>query len=220
MTKSNRLGAWYVIAVLTAILLNHCNTGEADMRKQLDMLHSVVLLKVMNGGTGSGIVVSSDEEYGTSLVLTAQHVVEGTKPGQIMVKFYPDKEEYPAAIVRMSDMHDMALLRVNHYHPYVTRNIFLTELNIFTPVVSIGAGMGRKPFPKLGIVESYSNSHMHVSAPIIFGDSGGGVFTEIDGEWYLVGMMVAVPMLNPFTPVTHIARCYNIFSIVEFLKKL
>lgn len=203
--------------VLMLLLLLYATNGGADMKAKLDMLHSVVLVSVANSGTGSGIVMLSDKETNSTVILTALHVVRKSNPGDLMVTFYPDKEEYPAELIKRSGMYDMALLRVNHYHPYEASHVYLSELNVFTPIMAIGAAMGKKPFPKEGIVERYTNSHMHTSAPIMFGDSGGGVFTEVEGKWCLVGMMIAVPLVNPHYPVAHMAINYNIFSIVEFM---
>jgi hypothetical protein len=205
--------------ILFALLTLYATEGVPDMSKRMDMLHSVVLISVTNGGTGSGIIISSDEELGTSIILTAQHVIHKARPGSITVTVYPNEKEWPAEIVSKSKMYDLALIRINTYHPFVAADILLNPLEPFVPVIGIGAGMGHKPHPRAGMVEEVNEYQFYTSSPIIFGDSGGGIFTYVESEkkWFLVGLMTSVPMINPYCPVTHQAISYTIKTIQEFL---
>lgn len=119
----------------------------------------------------------------------------------------------------MSDKYDLALLRIDVVHEYVAQRGEKRELEVFTPVFKVGGAIGRKPFPTEGIVTEFSKDTggLVTSAQIFFGDSGGGIFTMQDGQPILVGIAIALPMWSKHYPVAHIALCYNIYAIEEFL---
>ena len=189
---------------------------EMDIMGKHEMLYTAVLITAK--GSGSGVVVYSGNGY--SLILTAQHVISDSKDGEVYAALYPQEEEHPAKVVKTSNDYDLAIVRIEHEHDHVAKRMS-GELSVFTPVWKIGSGLGQDPFPTEGMISAYDEFTMTVTSPIIFGDSGGGIFIEIDGEYYLVGTVtsVAVARLGPFPNVVpHMANAYNMFAIEDFFK--
>jgi len=202
---------------LLLALLCFSTVGVADMTdKKLDQMLYTATLITRDGGGGSGVVVYSGNGY--SLIVTAQHVVSDAET--ISVALYPQEKEYPAKIVKTSLDYDLALVRIEVEHDHVAKRV-LAELRPFDEVYKVGSGLGNAPFPSKGIVSEFNGFTMRVSSPIIFGDSGGGIFTKIKGEYYLVGIVisVAIARLGVFPNVVpHMANCYNSFAIEDFFK--
>ena len=70
----------------------------------------------------------------------------------------------------------------------------IDSLEIFTPILNVGAGSGRPPYPSIGVI---SQKYMEdagleflwqISAPSIYGKSGCGVFTMDD--YSMLGIVV------------------------------
>jgi len=217
--------------ILFIVLLMFATTGVAEMKltDKLDMLHTVALVTVTSsnggpGGTGSGVVIHAEKSLfkGHILVLTAQHVVRNPDVGGLYVTLFPSEKMYPAEIVKTSAKYDLALLRVDVYHQHVAERGELIELSVFDRIIKIGSGMGEDPFPTLGIIENFEDDtgKMHISAPIVFGDSGGGIFTEENGKYVLVGIVQGTAVAgfkgHPVV-VSFMGLCYNIFAINDFL---
>jgi len=193
------------------------SVGVADMNdKKLDQMLYTATLLMSNGGSGSGVVVYSGNGY--SLIVTAQHVIRDAE--NISVALYPQEKEYPAKVVKTSLDYDLALVRIEVEHKYVARRV-LAKLDVFDRVYKVGGGLGNSPFPTEGIVSSTADMVFQASSPIIFGDSGGGIFIKIGRNYYLVGIVisVAVARLGVFPNVIpHMANCYDAFALEDFFK--
>ena len=209
--------------ILFIVLLMFATTGVAEMKlyQKLNTLHTVALITVNSekgSGTGSGVVVASGEGY--SLILTVNHVVKGAKAGDLFVTLYPSEVTVPAYIVKKSSKYDLALLKIDVYHEHVARRISPEVLPPFTDLWKMGAGNGETPFPTHGVIEEFEadTGLMHISAPIIFGDSGGGIFLNSTGE--LIGVVVGTAVTgykgHPVV-VSFMGLCYNIYAINDFL---
>jgi S1-C subfamily serine protease len=201
-----------LLVVMFVVILSAChlNEGGSIMQKHVEMLYPVV--RIDAGALGSGVVILSQENY--SLILTAKHVV-GLKR-KVKIVFYPDEVEYDGKVIKRSKDHDLALIRVEHYHPYVAKFALNLCPPVFTKVYKVGGGLGLEPFPGEGIVTGIDDYVMTVSSLIIFGDSGGALFVKEDGHYRLTGTLVAVAS-SKGGPVYHIGVVHNMNSILEFL---
>lgn len=206
--------------VLILVLFIGIFTGVREMKtsSKLEMLYSAALITVDGKGGGSGIVIHSDNKIESSLIITARHVVKDAEPGDLWVTLYPSGLKYPASVIRLSDMYDLALIRVDVYHPNVAKLGKVRLLLPFTEVTKIGSGLGMTPFPTTGIVESFSKTEglMTVSSPVIFGDSGGGIFIKEKTGYRLVGIVIALPAANKM-PISHMGIAHNVYAIMQFL---
>lgn len=181
-------------------------------QKHEQMLFTAVTVE--GEGSGSGVVISSEEDF--TLILTAKHVVEGTD--EVDITFYPDGEEHVGSIIKMSKKRDLALIAVEGYtHPYVAE-IAGNELPaVYTPIWKVGGGLSIAPHPGEGIITGLPKNIIQHDAGTIFGDSGGGLFVQDEDEQFrLLGIIIAVAMAGK-SPMTHIGLAQDIGCITRFL---
>jgi len=211
-----------LLALMACIIFSSKTEGhEMNLEKKYQALNSVVFISA-GKGSGSGVVISSTKEG--SVILTARHVVKKAKVGQLFVKFFPSEKKFPASIVHMSDTYDLATLFVKRKHEYIARIKVSTDMPIFYPVIKIGAGMSKRPYPAEGVVSTYDadTGFMTTSSPCIYGDSGGGIFAEIADMYFLVGIITTVGLVPTGMggiPIPHICGSHNMYAIEEFLSE-
>ena len=212
-----------LIALMMCIIFSSTTEGhEMDLKKKYHALNSVVYISA-DKGSGSGVVIPYKGKG--SLILTARHVVEKARVGQLFVTFFPSKKKYPASILKMSDTYDLARILVKNYeHPFVAKLKVSTDMPIFQPVIKIGAGATREPYPTEGVVSLFDadSGFMMTSSPCIFGDSGGAIFAEIADTYFLIGIVTTVglvPVKGGAIPIPHICGSHNMYAIEEFLSE-
>lgn len=186
------------------------------------VLYPVVLVTT-SGGYGSGVVVGVNASEGYSLILTSKHVVGSRDNGfkEFKVTVYPEDRNYPAQLVLKSKEYDLALLRIDMVHPYPAK-LANVMLDVFQPVIRVGASVLQEPYPVYGHVSKYNTATVYHSATCYFGDSGGGLFTklatldengkEIGQDYYLIGQTTLIAGAN------HICGGYNAQAIAWFLQ--
>lgn len=202
---------------LLAVLLSVASTvggHEMDIVHKLEqMLYPSVRIQTGNEGTGSGVVIESNNDY--TLILTARHVIDHNKV--LTVVTYPDEEEHSALVVKVSLKYDLAIIAIKSSHPYVAKLADLSEYSVFTPVWKVGAGLGLDPHPGDGIITINEEDTMTINAHVIYGDSGGPVFIEDNGKYKLVGIVYSVAIVNPIVPASHIGQAHNLNAVWDFL---
>ncbi len=132
-----------------------------------------------------------------------------------------------ADIMEWNKQHDLALLKLRAddkthtviRHPMGKEN----ELRIFTPVLVCGAGLGHAPFPTQGMISSLTDEidnlpYYMVSAPSIFGNSGGACFLTQTREFIGIPSRLAITFTS-WAPnaVTHMAYLIPISRIYKWL---
>ena len=105
---------------------------------------------------------------------------------------------YDAEIVAYEPEEDIALLRLTTpvRLKYVAKLIDrkrLVQLRMFNEVYAVGCSLGQDPVASHGMLTGLSviiahRNYWMMSAPIIFGNSGGAVFVNIDGQHYFTGI--------------------------------
>ena len=207
-----------------------------------DLLYPSV--KITAGGvTGSGVVISHRRDAESIYILTAAHVVGDYSEVTVTFYSYrrPARrsamaggdaaafgeprlwrevaEKIEASVVITDTNKDLALLRVlsasavkpaklapRDYKPY-----------IFTPVWVVGCSLGLPPRPSFGYLSALGDSavnYWEVSAPIVPGNSGGGVFLKDTHE--LIGIAVWVRTYREQL-ITTMAGIVPLQNIYEFL---
>lgn len=97
-------------------------------------------------------------------------------------------------------------------------------LQLGTEVFAIGAGLGRPPFTTDGLVaitdfQVDGYPYLMATAPIIFGNSGGGLFqwSNKRGRFELIGVPSKVSAAGWSTVVTHMAWSIPVSTVRAFL---
>jgi S1-C subfamily serine protease len=160
-----------------------------------DLVHATVAIMI-NGGSGSGVIVSPE-----GLVITAAHVTND--PKKQMKVLLSDGRELPATSLGVDHETDGALLQINApgpfpYRPYVeTKTYKVNDWVIATghpggPVVGRPAPVRLGRISEAGTKNGFSDA-ITTSATVISGDSGGplynlkgeviGINSNISGSW-------------------------------------
>ena len=136
-----------------------------------------------------------------------------------------------AEIVAYDKSRDLALLRVKDTErqmPYVA-TLYPEGLDegpwIFQTVYAVGAGLGKPPFPTMGLLAGYGrdqdgNELYLSSSPIIFGNSGGSLYVYSPRRTYeLIGVPSMVSAYGWGNVVSHMALSRPIAEIRIFLRE-
>ncbi|MBI4712855.1 MAG: trypsin-like peptidase domain-containing protein [Planctomycetes bacterium] len=135
-------------------------------------------------------------------------------------------DEYKAEIVSYQPSKDLALLKLKSAKPFKSAKLItkgnIAGIKVFTPVYAVGCPLGYEPMPTDGQIGS-TNRQMNgekfwlMSAPTIFGNSGGGIFLAETNE--LIGVSSMVCMYNQLipTPITHLGLMVPAENIFNWL---
>lgn len=127
---------------------------------------------------------------------------------------------HTAVVLKKNEKLDLMLLFVPMESSYVPvgtpEDVYLDE-----KAVVVGYPLNMPEFTTEGRIQGLTDldgdPRMAVSAPVIFGNSGGGVFTKENGRWVLSGVVSAVGGTF-FGPVSHLMYSADPVHIVEFVK--
>ena len=135
-----------------------------------------------------------------------------------------------ATIVAYDKSRDLALLQIEDTErpmPYVAE-LYPEDLDdgpwIFQTVYAVGAGLGKPPFPTMGLLAGYGrdrdgNSLFLATSPIIFGNSGGSLFVYSPRQTYeLIGVPSMVSAYGWGTAVPHMGWARPISQVRIFLR--
>lgn len=135
-----------------------------------------------------------------------------------------------ADIVAWDEQRDLGLLRlkasnkVEHVAPIMTPEKAKKNLFITTPVYTVGCGLGVPPLVTEGHIGGFdfqidNYPYNLTTAPSIFGNSGGGVFSKETGEVIGVSARISVILAGfSASPVTHMSFSVTPQTIYEFLE--
>lgn len=156
------------------------------------------------GGLGSGVIINAN------CALTAKHVVKGEKGLKIVTI---EKKEYEVTRVVEAEFSDLAVVcgKEDLGHPPV--RIRTTMPKLFSPVFILGFPLGIENYLTTG---QYEGDDM-VSAPVVWGNSGGGVFDQAGN---LIGIAIAlrVQRIESYVFVfPHLAIIATIRDVTAFL---
>lgn len=109
------------------------------------------------------------------------------------------------ADILLYDKHqDIALLRFRDVAQYPAAVLIpkkdVERLQFLQTILTIGAALGEHPIGTLGLlsgmqIEIDNFEYWISTAQSIFGNSGGGVFAELDGVWYFLGIPSRIAVL-------------------------
>ena len=97
-----------------------------------------------------------------------------------------------------------------------------SKLRVFQHIYVVGCSLGHDPIHSTGEITDLSDliegkTYMMGSANVIFGNSGGAVFNQVDGEFYLIGIPARVAVANG--AITHMNWFVPNSRIREFIAR-
>lgn len=188
----------------------------------------------MEKGRGSGTVIASRKENGrwATYVLTNRHVVQEETTAQ--VEWFRPGEFFStttktADVIAVDAVRDLALLRIkdNVRAPSIAKLAARYDSVMRGEKVwAAGAGLGFEPFVTEGhlsvpFAASPTGSRHLVSAPIIFGNSGGGLYHMGKDGPEMIGVPHAILQTGGgfvATPIPHMALVIPIRDVHEFIE--
>lgn len=205
---------------------------DAETLKKNVLLPSVQVRG--NGGVGGGTIVYS--KGGLNYVLTAYHVVSKTvkKKDGIETREPVDVDLYntgspvtvKADLVAYNEPKDIALLCLRTKESLPCAKLpdrkTLEKIDVFTPVIASGCPLGHSPTPSEGFISSKKKdvkgeNFWMQSAPTIFGNSGGGVFSLESQVMVGVNSMICVYDNFMATPVPHLGVMIDMNKAYDWL---
>lgn len=189
------------------------------------------------GGGGGGTIVYS--RRGETYALTAFHVVakavqrdaDGRETRQpVAVTLYradgaPDTR-LDADLVVWHERKDVALLRLRTDRMLpaakTASRAARASTGVFTPVYAVGCPLGHDPLPTAGEISTLrkvvqGERFWMMSAPTIYGNSGGGVFHRDTLDLIGVSTMICTYDNPSATPVPHLGIVLPIESVAAWL---
>lgn len=168
-------------------------TSQDPLFKTLDrVLAGSVQVYALNS-EGQGISKGSGVVVGVGKYLTARHMTEAASSWVVKL----GARNVPARCIAKGGgpFDDWALLEsergLGEAVPVLDHGRPLP--GAFTQAVAVGYGLGYSdPTVTVGHLQVVGTQYIRFSAPITFGNSGGGLYTLIDGELTLVAITVAV----------------------------
>ncbi len=139
-------------------------------------------------------------------------------------------EEYPASVIAENKEVDIALLAFNSSEAisvarFATKKM-LDRIEVFDEVFAIGCNLKDDfPGPTIGLISLVHTERMGEvdvviysnTAQIVPGASGGGLFKEYDGHYYLVGIPFRLGVIEGDHMVPHLAEAISISAVKNLI---
>jgi S1-C subfamily serine protease len=219
------LGYLVLISVISL-----AEASEAELRRD-DMLYPTVRLhSEVSGGLGTGVVIESNEH--SSTIITNAHVALMNGGNPIFAMFVGDTEKYTTTVLRTHVGVDLALMTVNSGSRTVVRISNKRFIDRMEKVYSCGAGAGLPIHMTEGYtsITSPEDHRIMFTAPIVGGNSGGGIYIRTKKHYELVGisaqvMQTGAKVMSPrgqtvfqaAVPVYHLGFAVDIDTVHKFL---
>lgn len=147
--------------------------------------------------------------------------------------FYLTSTSIMADIVAYNREKDMALLELRDKVDYPSVKLYprdkANEVPLLVNLCACGCALGEKPVVTFGNlnglqIEIDNEDYWISTAPSIFGNSGGGVFTNYSGkEWEFLGIPSRIPVIMigfGGDAITHLGYFIPIYRIYEWLDEV
>jgi S1-C subfamily serine protease len=191
-------------AVLTLVLGCVTTPGARARALEREGADATILIQHISGPHGSGVVVAQNDKR--ALILTASHCLGGRSPEEFVYEQrsprYATVQLAPASgarVVKRDLFFDLVLIETKPIWPRVANLVRLEDLSedvipfVECYVFGFPVATSRPPHSvhmTFGHISQLSGQEwMRISAPVTFGNSGGGVFVDIRGKLTLVGIV-------------------------------
>ena len=220
-----------ILSILLAVLLlTGCGvTTQSNSSKEDSMVHMMLApsVNVIVGGDGFGSGTVFKVTRAGAYILTNLHVVDHAKD-DIVVRFYTRREdEYIAHLHSFNKDKDIAVLFAPHLCGTSAVLGKPGDARVFRESICVGTSSKYPLAPSRGMVTQVDfmkgDTVLYRSdCNITFGNSGGGMYVEVDGVWKLVGIPTAVHAHTIFgnrAPVSFLGFMVRIEDILEHLEE-
>lgn len=104
------------------------------------------------------------------------------------------------------------------------KKVDVKKLKIFDPTFAVGASLGHPPIASQGMItymddEIDNYKYWMSSAQIIYGNSGGSMYTRVGADYYFIGIPSRVSISGWSDTITHMGYFIPPPNIMEFLNK-
>ena len=152
--------------------------------------------------------------------------------GCSIVVFDQDNREtsrYTAKVVEEDNYLDLAILSFKSSQQIpvtlLATDEMLENVRVFDDVFAVGCQLGMRPTPTFGIVSEIIAGVTRkiewmlygTTSPITYGSSGGGLFKEYDGHYYLIGIPFRVAITHKYQVVSHLGNAISLCTARKFL---
>jgi S1-C subfamily serine protease len=189
-------------------------SGEKDIKS--DMSYNLGDEDMCWSGTGVVLKTVNNKTY----ILTNNHVAGKDEKN---VKLYVEngREKIQAEVVKNHEYEDVAVIKIEGELIGKVAIPGISMATIQDPVYVVGNPLGVKYVYSEGVVAGYEDTSMLIQMPLIYGNSGSGVF---DKNGNLVGLVFALEgyrgwMGIPQARITH-SLIVDSITIRPFLKSL
>jgi len=190
-----------------------------------DLLYPSVRISTPTG-IGSGVVITNtnatnEDELTRIYILSAAHVVGNQSI--VDIEFY-NSEIITGTVIITDTIKDLSLICViGNIRDIRVEKIYSAKLAprdykpyLFTPVYAVGCSLGLDPRPSSGEICAICGSYWEISAPILPGNSGGGVYDAKTHK--LIGITVWVRVYNGQL-ITTMAGVVPISTVYDFIEE-
>jgi S1-C subfamily serine protease len=215
-------------AALVLALLVGCSGYQRKLYSEPAQVQSVALLATVDrcvnatvqviatNEVGQGISRGSGVVVGRNTVLTARHMCEGSAKAWVVRQGTVISEAFCVKL-GAGPQDDWAVLVLTSPvgHPVDLVDSWGPTDRLHAEAVAVGYALGLpSPSVTVGHIQEPYGTQIRMSAPIIFGNSGGGLFVLEGGELRLAGITVAVFTSGP-SPVCHLGLSVSVREIVR-----
>jgi len=136
---------------------------------------------------------------------------------------------YTAKVIAEDAYLDLAILSFESSLPIpvamMATDEMLEDVRVFDDVFAVGCQLGMRPTPTFGILSEIISGVTNkiewmiygTTTPITYGSSGGGLFKEYDGHYYLIGIPFRVAMTPDYQVVSHLGNAIAICTARKLL---
>jgi len=141
------------------------------------------------------------------------------------------QKRYVVKVVAENPYLDLAILSFETDDPITVALLatdeILESIRVFDNVFALGCQLGMRPTPTFGIISDIISGVTRqvkwmlygTTSQIASGSSGGGLFVEYDGHYYLIGIILRAAVTRDHHIMPHLANAISLSTAKNFLEE-